>query len=189
MMACMHAIVRSRCGVRPAGLAAMLAVVNRLFCDCTAANDFATLFFSEYDDETRVLRYVNCGHLPPLLFRRKGGVTRLEATATVLGIFDNWQGREAEVRLEVGDLLVFYTDGLTEASAPQTGEFGEDGLVRAVRREAGCDPRALCRILLDEVRAHGGGVLHDDFTLVAARCVARGGDSRGRGSAPGVLPC
>src|SRR4029077_3472851 len=98
----------------------------------------ATLFFGDYDDSTRRLRYANCGHLPPLLLRAQtpgpssGGsepvVERLEPTCTVLGLFADWECSIAEVQLAPGDTLALYTDGVTEAADSAGEEFGEKRL-------------------------------------------------------------
>src|SRR5277367_4200173 len=106
-----------------------LRVVNKLFYESTPAEHFATLFFGYYDDPSRQLRYANCGHLPPLLVRADGSVERLEATATVLGVFQNWRSEERAVELRPGDHVVLFTDGVTEAGMDSGVEFGEDGLL------------------------------------------------------------
>src|SRR5580658_1867342 len=68
----------------------LLELVNRHFFDSTAPEHFATLFFGLYDDRTRTLRYVNCGHVPPLLLRAAGGIEALDPTATMIGAFRRW---------------------------------------------------------------------------------------------------
>ncbi len=77
----------------------LLTSVNRHFYQHTAKDRYATLFFGRYSDATRTLHYVNCGHNPPMLLRKAGAVERLDATATVLGLFSDWQCSVAEVRL------------------------------------------------------------------------------------------
>src|SRR5258707_3334057 len=93
-----------------------LLSVNRLFYENTADTAFATLFFSEYNDKSRRLRYANCGHLPALLLRQDGQLDRLEPTCTVLGLFKVWDCCPGDWDLSPGDTVAFYTDGVTESS-------------------------------------------------------------------------
>lgn len=169
MMASLQAILRSRCGVPFGNLASLLLIVNRLFRDCTCASDFATLFLGEYEDATGALRYVNCGHFAPLLLKREGRVERLCSTATVLGAFENWNGLEVEVLLEPGDLLVLFTDGLTEAWNEQAGEFGEERLISLIKRHRDTDLRHLVDFTIAEVSSFSDGMPSDDLTLLIAR--------------------
>src|SRR6202023_767303 len=102
-----------------------LRSVNRLFCENTTDGAYATLFFAEYDDSSRLLRYANCGHLPALLLRQDDTIARLDATATVLGIFKKWDCEVGECQLARGALLPLYTDGITESFNSAGDEFGE----------------------------------------------------------------
>ena len=115
LMANLQATLRSEIRGKAGALPAVLGGVNRLFCDSTEPPNFATLFFGSYDPGTRTLRYVNCGHNPPLLLRAGGEVERLEAGATVLGVFRDWTCTDEQRTLGEGDLLVIYSDGVTEA--------------------------------------------------------------------------
>ena len=111
--------------------------MNHLFYKNTETSHYATTFFSVYDDETRRLRYVNCGHNPPMLLRANGDVERLNATATVLGLFEEWDCAVLECELKSGDVLVIYTDGISEAGESDDGdseEFGEERLLAAIRK-------------------------------------------------------
>ena len=88
-MASLRATVRSLClGRTVGGLEELLDAVNRLFNESSPLGCYATLFFAEYDDESRLLRYVNCGHCAPVLVHGDGRVERLESTCGVLGLFD-----------------------------------------------------------------------------------------------------
>jgi serine phosphatase RsbU (regulator of sigma subunit) len=86
LMANLQANLRSQCATASEQPHRFLKSVNQLFYENTAASDYATLYFAEYDDQSRGLRYANCGHLPALLLRRDGGLERLESTSTVMGI-------------------------------------------------------------------------------------------------------
>src|SRR4029077_6597864 len=80
---------------------------------------------SEYNDVSRRLRYANCGHLPALLLRRDGSLERLNSTATVLGLFAQWDCALEECQLFPGDTLFLYTDGATESFNDSGEEFGD----------------------------------------------------------------
>jgi serine phosphatase RsbU (regulator of sigma subunit)/catechol 2,3-dioxygenase-like lactoylglutathione lyase family enzyme len=147
-----------------------LGSVNRLFHESTPENAYATLFFAEYDDTARLLRYANCGHLPAVLLRSDGALERLDATSTVLGLFKEWDCAVGERRLSPGDTLALYTDGVTESFNNEGEEFGEQRLIEALRRYSGCSSSALLESLVEEVRQFSPHQQHDDITLVVARC-------------------
>ena len=147
----------------------MLRVVNRHFFESTAAERFATLFFGIYDDRTRKLRYVNCGHCPPFLLRATGEVDRLAPTATPLGAFVDWKCREAETRLGVGDTLLLYSDGVTEAGIEGAEEFGEDRLVHTLRVNQWQPAETLVQAVVDDVADFSAGSRSDDITVVGLR--------------------
>ncbi len=146
--------------------------VNTLFYENTSDSAYATLFFAEYDDRTERLRYANCGHLAALLFRRDGARERLESTATVLGIFKEWDCPVAECRLYPGDTLALYTDGITESFNSAGEEFGEQRLIDALTRRPDLRPRDLIATVIDELRRFSPQEQHDDITLIVARCRA-----------------
>jgi serine phosphatase RsbU (regulator of sigma subunit) len=88
--------------------------VNQLFYENSTDSAYATLFFAEYDDKTRRLRYANCGHLSALVLRGDDTLERLDSTGTVLGLFSDWDCSISELEIFSGDTLVLYTDGITE---------------------------------------------------------------------------
>ncbi|HTS27762.1 MAG TPA: SpoIIE family protein phosphatase [Bryobacteraceae bacterium] len=149
-----------------------LQTVNRHFFDSTASERFATAFFGLYDDRTRKLRYVNCGHVAPLLLRDSGRIERLEPTATMLGAFPQWNCREVVVELHPHDTLVLYSDGVTEAGIDQAEEFGEDRLIRTLCENQRQTASVLAQKIVDAV-ADFSGASHrsDDVTVVALRAI------------------
>jgi len=147
-----------------------LVSVNRLFNENTTDSSYATLFFAEYDDRSRRLRYANCGHPAAILLRRDGKPERLESTSTVLGLFNNWRCEIAERELFPGDALALYTDGVTESFNASGEEFGEDRLIEALWRRRELPPRTLITSLVSEIRKFSPHEQHDDITLVVARC-------------------
>jgi serine phosphatase RsbU (regulator of sigma subunit)/catechol 2,3-dioxygenase-like lactoylglutathione lyase family enzyme len=172
LMANLQAHVRSQCAITLDEPHRLLSAVNQLLCANTADAAFATLFFAECSDATRCLRYANCGHLPALLLRVDDTLDRLSATATILGVFKDWDCQLAESRLSPGDTLVLYTDGVTESFSPADEEFGEQRLIDALRRHRRLSAQALCSAIVDEVREFSPHEQHDDITLIAAKCIS-----------------
>jgi serine phosphatase RsbU (regulator of sigma subunit) len=172
MMASLQAILRSHAPILGHDLKRLMRAVNRNYCECTGESSFASLFWGDYDDATRVLRYVNCGHNPPLLIRRDLCVTRLEATATVLGVFRDWDGSICTATLAPGDVLLLFTDGVTEAMNAAGEEFGECRLLEELERNMRLALPSLVKKLTAAVRKFTGNILKDDVTLVVARSIA-----------------
>jgi sigma-B regulation protein RsbU (phosphoserine phosphatase) len=148
--------------------AALLAGVHRLFWESTPAEQYATLVYAEYDQHTRQLRYVNCGHLPPMLLRAGGGVERLPATSSVFGLLPEWSGEVAVARLEPGDTLWLFSDGITEAATAGGEEFGDARLLEFLRRSSGGLETTIDAVL-DATAVFGDPRYTDDRTLLAAR--------------------
>jgi serine phosphatase RsbU (regulator of sigma subunit)/CheY-like chemotaxis protein len=149
----------------------LLASVNRHFYKHTAEDRYATLFFGRYSDATRTLHYVNCGHNPPVLLRKGGAVERLDATATVLGLFSDWDCSVAEARLETGDVLCIYTDGITETTGHGGQEFGERRLLDTLRKSRDVEAWRILRNVWDAAEQFKLGEQADDLTLVIARAL------------------
>ena len=170
LMANLQANLRSQCAIALEQPQLFLRAVNQLFCANTLDSSYATLFFAEYDDRAQRLRYANCGHLPGLLLRRDDTLERLGSTATVLGMFEEWDCEIGERSLRAGDVFVLYTDGVTESFNEAEDEFGEERLVETLRqcREMPC--RAMVDSVVDGVRRFSPHEQHDDITLIVARC-------------------
>jgi len=169
LMANLQANLRSQYATALEDLPRLLESVNRLFYENTPDDRYATLFFADYSDAGRTLRYVNCGHNPPLLLRADGRLERLAATATVLGMFRKWKCEAGETTLAPGDLLVMFTDGVTEAADASGEEFGEARLAETVRSLAGTSAQAMLDGIVAAVERFSGGVQSDDLTLVVTR--------------------
>ncbi|MGA8028126.1 MAG: SpoIIE family protein phosphatase [Bryobacteraceae bacterium] len=147
-----------------------LLSVNRLFGENTTDNAYATRFFAEYDEETRRLRYANCGHPPAILLRRDNRLERLDPTSTVLGLFKQWDCAVGECELFQGDTLALFTDGVTESFNCAGEEFGEERLIEALRRRRELSSKALLASVIEDVRQFSPREQHDDITLVVAQC-------------------
>jgi serine phosphatase RsbU (regulator of sigma subunit)/predicted enzyme related to lactoylglutathione lyase len=168
MMANLQANMRSQCAIALEQPRRFLQSVNQLFYENTTDNAYATLFFAEYDDRAKRLRYANCGHLSALLLRSGGDLERLDSTSTVLGLFNKWDCSIGESRLFPGDTLVLYTDGVTESFNDSGEEFGEERLVDVLRRHRESSPQALLATVIDEVRRFSPHEQSDDITLIVA---------------------
>jgi serine phosphatase RsbU (regulator of sigma subunit) len=173
LMANLQANLRSLCAIAQHQPDHLLRSVNQLFCENTTDGAYATLFFAEYDDSARLLRYANCGHLPALLLRCDDTIARLEATATVLGIFKKWDCEVGECHLAPGDLLALYTDGITESFNSDGDEFGELRLLDSLRRHRTLSPQAALTCIVDEVVHFSLQEQHDDITLILAKSCER----------------
>jgi phosphoserine phosphatase RsbU/P len=178
LMANLQANLRSQCAMDAEDLRRVLTSVNHSFCENTGDASYATLFFADYDDSSRRLRYANCGHLPPLLLSPASGengasiegkVARLDATSMVVGLFDNWKCEVAELDLAPGDTLVLYTDGITEARNAAGEEFGESRLIETLQHCSRLPVESLLQTVVREVQQFTGGEQQDDITLVVAR--------------------
>src|SRR5262245_34073960 len=134
LMATLQANLRSQCATALDEPERFLCSVNQLFRESTPDSAYATLLYAEYDDNAQRLRYANCGHLHGLLLRSDGTLDRLHTTATVIGFFDDWKCAIGEHALRSGDLLVLYTDGVTESFNASGDEFGAEGLLDGRRR-------------------------------------------------------
>ena len=170
LMTSLQTSLRSQCALAVDDVASLLRSVNRIFSENTPDASYATLFFAEYSDEDQTLHYVNCGHPAPFIFHAGAGIERLEATATVLGLQEDWDCAIKEVRLVPGDTLVLYTDGVTEAMNRGGEEFGEDRLIELVLTHSRLPVSALLRSIVNDVLHFAGKEFQDDITLVAASC-------------------
>jgi serine phosphatase RsbU (regulator of sigma subunit) len=168
LMANLQAHLRSQSAIVSHDFAKTLERVNRMFFESTESNNYATLFIGVYEDETRRLRYVNCGHNPPLILHGEK-VERLHATATVLGMFADWQCEVKEAGLQPNDILAICTDGVFEASDVEGNEFGEDGLLRALRVGRQRNAQDLLESVVERVKQFAPGEQADDLTLLIAK--------------------
>jgi serine phosphatase RsbU (regulator of sigma subunit) len=148
--------------------------LNRLLCERASQERFASLFWGYFDARSGLLHYVNCGHCAPLLFRasraRGEGVSRLTEGGPVLGLLPQARFEQGVERLEQGDVLVLYSDGVIEAANSSGEEFGEHRLIAAVESNLDAEPAQIRDRILRAVREFtGSDVLVDDQTLLAIR--------------------
>jgi sigma-B regulation protein RsbU (phosphoserine phosphatase) len=122
------------------------------------------------DPATGALVYVNAGHNPPLLQRSDGRLETLTEGGVVLGLFESASYQRGSARLEPGDTLVVFSDGVTETWNPDDEEFGEEGLGRVLAGSLGQDAPAVETAILRELEAfEAGGGATDDRTLLVLK--------------------
>jgi serine phosphatase RsbU (regulator of sigma subunit) len=170
LMANLQANLRSQCAIALDQPERFLQAVNRMFYENTTDSSYATLIFAEYDDQSRQLRYANCGHLCGLVLRRDNTLERLHSTCTVLGIFEQWDCATGECGLHAGDTLALYTDGITESFNDADEEFGEQGLIEALRRHREKPAPAMVASVVEEVQRFSVHEQRDDITLIVGKC-------------------
>jgi phosphoserine phosphatase RsbU/P len=150
--------------------ASVVARLNRQLHESTPIEKYSTFFLAVYDGKTRKLTYTNAGHLSPVLFRRDS-MERLDVGGTVIGMFASVDYLESEVQLYPGDVLLAFTDGLTEPENTYGEEFGEARLLEAARRALGGPPESLVEEIYRSVGDWTGSPeLQDDMTVIIAKC-------------------
>jgi sigma-B regulation protein RsbU (phosphoserine phosphatase) len=153
----------------PLSTAEVVSRLNVQLFESTPLEKYVTFFFGVYDAATRTLTYTNAGHLPPVLLRR-GEVERLQVGGTVVGLFSPLSYEQAEIPIQPGDLLLAFTDGITEPENIYGEEFGEERLLEVVRRALSASPQILVEEIYRSVSDWTGSPeLQDDMTLVVAK--------------------
>ena len=149
-------------------LAELVAGLNHYACSNSAGgNRFTTAFLAERDAATGNVVYVNAGHNAPILRKKSGAMERLEAGGIPVGILAESTYQVGKTRLERGDWLVIFTDGVVEAVNAKDEEYGEAALIRLVDRESESAPAELLRSLLAELDGYVGNTpQHDDITCL-----------------------
>src|ERR1051325_2223678 len=148
----------------------MTANINGQLIQSTDSNRFATLFLAIYEESTRALRYTNAGHNSPLLIRADGRVERLVMGGIMVGAFDWATYEEASVKLRKGDLLLIFSDGITEAENVDAEEYGEERLMQFAIKHRRMAADELQRAIFDEIENWSGTrERNDDQTLVIVK--------------------
>ena len=155
--------------VWPPETAEVVSRLNRQLYASTPREKYVTLFYGVYDSATRKLAYTNAGHLPPVLFRQNR-IQRLEGGGTVVGLFPSVRYTQAEIEIEPGDLLLAFTDGMTEPENSYGQEFGEERLLDVAQRARSSPPEVMMNEIYRAVSDWTGSPeLQDDMTLVVAQ--------------------
>jgi phosphoserine phosphatase RsbU/P len=156
-------------GGEPFRTADVVTRLNLQLHETTPAEKYVTFFFGHYDAESRKLTYTNAGHLPPVVFRRDG-MERLRCGGTVVGLFQGVTYEQAETQLQPGDLVLAFTDGITEPENVYGEEFGEERVLEVVRHSLHAPPEIIGEEVYRSVSDWTGSPeLQDDMTLVIAK--------------------
>jgi phosphoserine phosphatase RsbU/P len=151
-------------------LAKLVAGLNRIIFDSSNSNRFVTFFFGEYDPGERVLAYVNAGHNAPVLLRAGGEVDRLEIGGPVLGMFPSAEYEQGQVQLRSGDVLLAFTDGISEAMTAGFEEWGEERLIAAAKGQVQRAAQDIVTAMVASAdRFTAGAAQNDDLSLVVLK--------------------
>ncbi len=158
----------------------IMTAVNKFISRSNAPDCFATCFYCELDNKTRRLSFCNAGHNYPLLIRKSGEVISLETGGLLLGAFGNAVYDSGCVEFSPGDMLVMYTDGLTEMMDADEKEFGEARLIEYATRFRQHSVEAVCSKIVKSVKQFAAGPNEiDDMTVVVIKASENGGEIDG----------
>ncbi|HZT33813.1 MAG TPA: SpoIIE family protein phosphatase [Bryobacteraceae bacterium] len=154
----------------PQDLAAVMNRLNQTTCAHCPTNRFITFFFCVFEPETGNLAYCSAGHNPPFLVRRRGAVETLDGGGPPLGILASARYEEYQARLDPGDALVIYSDGVTDATNPHEEEFGEERFAAVLEENRTRPAGEIVEAVNQAVSAwEAGAPAADDLTLVVAK--------------------
>jgi sigma-B regulation protein RsbU (phosphoserine phosphatase) len=169
--ASVHACVRAHAPVAGRNSGELLAEVNRFLYENTSTERFVTMFYAVYDPSDRTLTWTNAGHCRPLWLHSPTQVTRLDSLIPPAGIVPEVPVLQQTIRLLPDDLLLVYSDGITEARSAQGEEFGEARLLELMRSRHSQPASSLCGAIIDAVKDFGAGPQADDLTVVAMKAI------------------
>jgi phosphoserine phosphatase RsbU/P len=173
MMASLQASLRGEATRAPENLAAAVANINRLVYEVSAAHRYATFFYGQYNPATHQFDYVNAGHNPPMLFHSCNGkweISRLEVGGTVVGLLESSPYQQGAMTFAPGDILIAFTDGISEAMNDHEEEWGEKNLIAAIEYNSQLSAAEILHCILQAADVFvAGAKQHDDMTLVVAR--------------------
>jgi len=147
--------------------AAVMSKTNEVLVAAGRLPDFASVVLMAVDPQERSVTYCSAGHPPSVVVRADGTTARLESGSPVIGAFTDLDYTEETLVLEAGDIVVLYTDGVTEARSADGGFFGEERLLEALEKASGLDPAEVPGLVNDAVMRFTGGRLSDDIALLA----------------------
>jgi phosphoserine phosphatase RsbU/P len=170
VMASLRASLRGMLLEHPESLARLIGNVNRLVFESSTVNRYATFFFSIFDPVARTLKYVNAGHNAPILLRRTGEQLTLEIGGPVIGLISHLTYQEGSVNVEPGDLLLAYTDGISEAMTVKEEEWGEERMIAAAQKARSGTAQDIVDAILNAAdHFTQGAPQHDDMTLLVMK--------------------
>ena len=166
MMASLQSLLRGQLAAGLDNVATLLTNTNRLIYDVSTSNRYVTFFYGEFDPATRRLLYVNAGHNPPIILRGDE-VIRLEACGPVVGLLRSVAYESAEFQFESGDILIAFTDGISEAMTVEDEEWGDDRLIEAARACYDENASGMTKSIMRAADTFTAGAeQHDDMTVI-----------------------
>ena len=166
-MSSLHAAVHAQSQVCDSTVLQVMREINRYIYESTPSNKFLTLFYAELDQREAQLTYSNAAHPPPILLRASGEVIRLTAGGLPIGIRPDAVYDDERVSLAENDLLLIYSDGISEQEGEEGEEFGEARLIELMRQNRDCSAAQLLDRLNDELQRFSGAAPQtDDRSLV-----------------------
>jgi sigma-B regulation protein RsbU (phosphoserine phosphatase) len=154
----------------PHDLSSLVTRLNKITCANCPSNRFITFFIALANPATGDFAFANAGHNPPIIVRASGEIEMLEGGGPVLGILPVAKYAEQNARLGKGDLLVIYSDGITEATDLAEDEYGEERLTEVVRQRRAENAEAIVNAVTESVNRFAGGAPQaDDITLIVAK--------------------
>jgi phosphoserine phosphatase RsbU/P len=157
----------------PCSLQSLISSLNATICQSSNSNTFVSFFYGEIDGTAGRVDSVNAGHNPPMLIRATGEVERLKADGLILGVFAGVKHKQSVTLLSPGDLLVAYSDGVTETQNPAGEEFGEERLIHLLRENRESSAAAIQKLVSDGIKGFAGSEpQYDDVTLVVVKRLA-----------------
>ncbi len=147
--------------------------LNRILCDVMPVGKFISFFFGILDGIHHRLTYCNAGHNPPLLVRADGTSTQLDASGAVLGQFRHWLYEQNDLKIESGDRLLLFTDGLVEACDSNEEPFGENNLLRVAQENLTASATDSMTGLIQAASVHCDGHFQDDATLIVLKATEK----------------
>jgi sigma-B regulation protein RsbU (phosphoserine phosphatase) len=171
LMASLQASLRGQAMAGNHDLAALMRNVNKLVYDASPGNKYATFFYGEFDPVTREFAYVNGGHNPPVVLRGEETLL-LEATGPVVGLLPGVDYSMETCKLQPGDIVVCYTDGLNEAMNEQDEEWDDERFIAAARSCVRDGAKDMIQAIFRKADAFTGAAKqHDDMTLLIVKLI------------------
>jgi phosphoserine phosphatase RsbU/P len=190
IMAGLQASVRTLARSRDLTLSGVIYELNRMLWGMSPANIFATMFYARIDNSLGKITYVNAGHEPALLVRPSSGrVWRLTSTGTVLGLSLLCSYKESSIECRLGDILVAFTDGISDASDQKEQPFSEAGVLSVVEQHSQVMSSGLVDIIMRRVESYSAASAWiDDRTVSIVKFVELSSETRNRLSkGPGYI--
>ncbi|MDP2209660.1 MAG: PP2C family protein-serine/threonine phosphatase [Bacteroidota bacterium] len=168
LMANLQAMIRALVPLK-LSLSELTKRVNDLICESTGNDRFITLFLASVDKKNKSLTYVNAGHNLPFVLRKDDKIMRLEKGGLLLGVMKSTTYEEGIVQLVAGDVLVLFTDGVSEAMNPDGIEFGEERLLEIIKSRKNESAETIKEQIISEVQKYSGDYQSDDITLLVLK--------------------